>query len=167
MLALQELTETVQHFWEIDYRLQKYNTNTKSLTNNLIDFIQLLKKGIVTANPKPEDYFSEKTDYVTLTTIFQYRSLRSSHNWHLWLDTSSHLWETAGASVLFCAQLFLRNQLSNLVESEENKKRLKRILMDLLGRVNNEVILCHSDLNIKGMYQSGPLSNLINNSKIR
>ena len=167
LLALQELTETVQHFWEIDYRLQKYNTNTKSLTNNLIDFIQLLKKGIVTANPKPEDYFSEKTDYVTLTTIFQYRSLRSSHNWHLWLDTSSHLWETAGASVLFCAQLFLRNQLSNLVESEENKKRLKRILMDLLGRVNNEVILCHSDLNIKGMYQSGPLSNLISNSKIR
>ena len=68
---------------------------------------------------------------------------------------------------MFCAQLFLRNQLSNLVESEENKKRLKRILMDLLGRVNNEVILCHSDLNIKGMYQSGPLSNLINNSKIR
>ena len=167
LLALKELTETAQHFWEIDYRLQKYNTNIKSLTNNLVDFIQLLREGIVTANPKPEDYFSKKTDYVTLTTIFQYRSLRSSHNCHLWLDISSHLWETAGASVLFYAQLFLRDQLSNLNESEENKKRLKCILMDLLGRVNNEVVLCHSDLNIKGIYQSGPLLTLMNNSKKR
>ncbi len=167
LLALKELTETAQHFWETDYRLQKYNTNTKSLTNSLVDFIQLLREGIVTANPKPEDYFSKQPDYVTLTTIFQYRSLRSSHNLHLWLDVSSRLWETAGASVLFYAQLFLRGQLSNLSESEENKKRLKRILMDLLSRVDNEVILCHSDLNIKGIYQSGPLLTLINNSKTR
>ena len=167
--ALRELTETTQHFWEINRRLQQYETKSKYPQETLKAFIQLLRKGTITANPRPIYYLGQKPNYITLATIFQYRSLRTSHRWQFWLDISSNLWEKGGASVLFCAPLFLREwsgrTLSSEDEFEADQARLKRILRDLLGRVGEKVILCHSDLSVKGTEQTGALLTLVNGSQ--
>ena len=167
--ALRELTETTQHFWDIDRRLRQYDPNPKLPKATLIEFIQLLRRGTITANPRPPYYLGEKPRYVSLATIFQYRSLKSCHRWQFWLDISSNLWEKGGASVLFCAPLFLREwsgrSLTPEDEFEADKARLKRILKDLLGRVQDKVILCHSDLSVKGTEQTGPLLTLVNGSQ--
>ncbi len=167
--AIRELTETTQHFWEIDRRLRQYDSNPKPPTQTLIEFIQLLRRGTITANPRPLYYLGKKPGYVTLATIFQYRSLRSCHRWQIWLDTSSNLWEKGGASVLFCAPLFLREWSGRTLTPEDefdaDQERLKRILKDLLGRVGEKVILCHSDLSVKGTEQTGPLLTLVNGSQ--
>ncbi|MDJ0845257.1 recombinase family protein [Crocosphaera sp.] len=167
--ALRELTETTQHFWEIDRRLRQYDANPKLLKETLIQFIQLLRRGTITANPRPLYYLGKKPSYVTLATIFQYRSLRQSHSWQFWLDISSNLWEKGGASVLFCAPLFLREWSGRCLtpddEIEADQARLERILRDLLGRVKDKVILCHSDLSVKGTEQTGPLLTLVNGSQ--
>ena len=164
--ALRELTETTQHFWEIDNRLQQSNPNPKLPRATLIEFIQLLRRGTITANPRPPYYLGKKPSYVTLATIFQYRSLKSCHRWQFWLDISSNLWEKGGASVLFCAPLFLREWSGRTLtpedEFEADQARLQRILRDLLGRVKDKVILCHSDLSVKGTEQTGPLLTLVN-----
>ena len=167
--ALRELTETTQHFWEINRRLQQYETKSKYPQETLKAFIQLLRKGTITANPRPIYYLGQKPNYVTLATIFQYRSLRTYHRWQFWLDISSNLWEKGGASVLFCAPLFLREwsgrTLSSEDEFEADQARLKRILRDLLGRVGEKVILCHSDLSVKGTEQTGSLLTLVSGSQ--
>ena len=167
--ALRELNETTQHFWEINRRLQQYEAKVKYPQEILRAFIQLLRKGTITANPRPLYYLGQKPNYVTLATIFQYRSLRSHHRWQFWLDTSSNLWEKGGASVLFSAPLFLREwsgrTLSSEDEFEADQARLKRILRDLLGRVGEKIILCHSDLSVKGTEQTGPLLTLVNGSQ--
>ncbi|MDJ0599694.1 MAG: recombinase family protein [Crocosphaera sp.] len=164
--ALRELTETTQHFWEIDRRLRQYDPQPKAPTKTLIEFLQLLRKGTITANPRPLYYLGKKPNYVTLATIFQYRSLKSCHSWQFWLDISSNLWEKGGASVLFCAPLFLREwsgrSLTPEDEFEADQARLKRILKDLLGREEDKIILCHSDLSVKGTEQTGPLLTLVN-----
>ncbi|MDJ0507883.1 MAG: recombinase family protein [Crocosphaera sp.] len=164
--ALRELTETTQHFWEINRRLQQYESEIKYPQDTLKSFIKLLRKGTITANPRPFYYLGQKPNYVTLATIFQYRSLRSHHRWQFWLDTSSNLWEKGGASVLFSAPLFLQEwsgcTLSSEDEFEADLARLKRILRDLLGRVGEKVILCHSDLSVKGTEQTGSLLTLVN-----
>lgn len=167
--ALRELTETTQHFWEIDRRVRQYNSHPKSLQETLMEFIELLQRGTITANPRPLYYLGNKPSYVTLATIFQYRSLRTYHRWQFWLDISSNLWEKGGASVLFCAPLFLRKWSGRTLtpedEFEADQARLKRILRDLLGRVEEKVILCHSDLSVKGTEQTGPLLTLVNGSQ--
>ncbi len=167
--ALRELTETTQHFWEIDRRLRESDPNPKLPRATLIEFIQLLRRGTITANPRPLYYLGTKPRYVTLATVFQYRSLKSCHRWQFWLDISSNLWEKGGASVLFCAPLFLREwsggSLTPEDEFEADQARLKRILNDLLGRVEDKVILCHSDLSVKGTEQTGPLLTIVNGSQ--
>uniref|UniRef100_UPI0030DA78D3 recombinase family protein n=1 Tax=Cyanothece sp. BG0011 TaxID=2082950 RepID=UPI0030DA78D3 len=167
--ALRELTETTQHFWEIDRRLRQYDPNPKSRQETLMEFIQLLQRGTITANPRPMYYLGQEPGYVTLATIFQYRSLRTSHRWQFWLDISSNLWEKGGASVLFCAPLFLREWSGRTLtpedEFEADQARLKRILRDLLGRVEEKVIFCHSDLSVKGTEQTGSLLTLVNGSQ--
>ncbi len=167
--ALRELTETTRHFWEIDRRVRQYNANPKSVQETLMEFIQLLQRGTITANPRPLYYLGKKPSYVTLATIFQYRSLRTCHRWQFWLDISSNLWEKGGASVLFCAPLFLRKWSGSTLtpedEFEADQARLKRILRDLLGRVEEKIILCHSDLSVKGTEQTGPLLTLVNGSQ--
>lgn len=167
--ALRELTETTQHFWEIDRRLRQYDPDPKSPQETLIEFIQLLQRGTITANPRPMYYLGKQPSYVTLATIFQYRSLRPCHRWQFWLDVSSNLWEKGGASVLFCALLFLREWSGRTLtpedEFEADQARLQRILRDLLGRVEEKIILCHSDLSVKGTEQTGPLLTLVNGSQ--
>ena len=169
LAALRELTETTQHFWEVDQRLRQYDTQPRSPGETFVDFIQLLRKGTITANPRPLYSLGRKPGYITLATIFQYRSLKSHHRWQFWLDISSNLWEKGGASVLFGAPLFLRDWSGRCLtpedELEADQARLKRIMRDLLGRVEEKVILCHSDLSIQGTEQTGPLLTLVNGSQ--
>lgn len=165
LAALRELMETAQHYWEVDRRLRLHEPIPTSLTTTVAEFIQLLRRGTISANPRPIRSFGREKGAVTLATIFQYRSLRSFHRWQFWLDASSHLWDKGGAATLFGANLFLRNWTGRTWmpedEYEGDRARLERILRDLLGRVGDRVYLCHSDMGVNGSEQMGPLSILV------
>jgi hypothetical protein len=169
LAALRELMETAQHFWEVDRRLRLNEPIASSVTATVAQFIQLLRRGTISANPRPVRSFGTKQGAVTLATIFQYRSLRSFHRWQFWLDASSHLWDKGGAATLFGAPLFLREWSGRAWmpedELEGDRERLGRILRDLLGRVGERVYLCHSDLGVSGTEQMGPLSVLVRASR--
>ncbi|MFH7029801.1 MAG: recombinase family protein [Heteroscytonema crispum UTEX LB 1556] len=188
--ALRELLETAQHYWEIDTRLRQTllaegddgckdgsggeeisqlilaPTQQVVSNNTVADFIQLLRRGTITANPYPVRPIGPAAKAVTLATIFQYRSSRRSHRWHFWLDASSPLWAKGGAATLFGAPLFLQDRLGEPWTAEDEKmaqeQRLRRILADLLARVSEKVYLCHSDLAVNGQEQLGPLLPLVN-----
>lgn len=164
MSALRELLETAQHYWEIDTRLQQTNSQFASSTP-IADFIQLLRRGTITANPYPLRTIGSAKKAVTLATIFQYRSSRRSHRWHFWLDAGSPLWAKGGAATLFGAPFFLQDRLGQPWTAEDEKlaeeERLRRILNDLLSRVSEKVYLCHSDLAVNGQEQLGPLLPLV------
>ncbi|HBL12042.1 MAG TPA: hypothetical protein DD379_11650, partial [Cyanobacteria bacterium UBA11162] len=129
-------------------------------------FIQLLRRGTVTANPYPVRRLpAVGENAVTLATIFQYRAARGSHRWHFWLDAGSPLWLSGGAATLFGAPLFLK-EWSGRAWTEADKiqadeERLQRILQDLLGRVGEKLYLCHSELAVNGTEQTGPLLTLV------
>lgn len=169
LAALRELMETAQHFWEIDRRLRESEPCFQSPTETISQFIQLLRRGTITANPYPVRQFTKSSSAVTLGNIFQYRSFRSSHRWHFWLDCSSPLWEQGGSATLFAAPIFWREspyqRWTAEAELEENQARLQRILRDLLARVREKVILCHSDLGVSGTDQTGQLLSLVQGAK--
>ena len=185
LAAIRELMETAQHYWDVRKRLQRStappqtNLETDALhgfergctdgadgLNLLLQFIQLLRQGTVTANPFPVRPLGSERRAVTLATVFQYRSSRRSHRWHFWLDAGSSLWTEGGSAILFGAPLFLQDRLGRPWTSEDgfeaDEKRLKRILLDLLGRVEERLYLCHSDLAVNGQEQTGPLLGLVN-----
>jgi hypothetical protein len=191
--ALRELMETAQHYWEVDGRLRQTPREELKVGRSdwqpanlqpgadagaragnpshttIAKFIQLLRRGTVTANPYPVRRLAPAAPgAVTLATIFQYRASRRSHRWHFWLDASSHLWEIGGAATLFGAHLFLK-EWSGRPWTEEDRinadeERLQRILRDLLGRVGERVYLCHSDLAVNGTEQTRGLSALVHAS---
>lgn len=165
LASLRELIETAQHFWEVERRLRLHQPSLEPQTTTVAQFIQLLRRGTITANPRPVPYLGKKEGAITLANIFQYRSLRCTHRWQFWLDASSHLWDKGGASSLFGAPLFLREWSGWMRTPEEDfeadQARLVRILWDLLGRVGERVYLCHSDLGVNGSEQIGPLSILV------
>jgi hypothetical protein len=165
LAATRELMETVQHFWEVDRRLRQTQPQFQTPLDTVHQFIQLLRRGTITANPYPSRAIARTTNAITLGNIFQYRSLRHSHRWHFWLDCSSSLWEKAGAATLFAAPLFLQGWNGEILTSEEelasDRARLERILRDLLGRAEERVFLCHSDLGVTGSEQIGPLLTLV------
>ncbi len=163
--ALRELMETAQHFWEVDGRLRQSEQIDTPPHTTIGQFIVLLRKGTITANPYPVK--RKKSDRaVTLATIFQYRSRRKFHKWQFWLDASSPLWLSGGAATLYGANLFLKDWSGNPwtpADSEiADQERLERILRDLLGRAGERVYLCHSDLAVNGQEQAGGLSSLVN-----
>ncbi|MDZ8105228.1 MAG: recombinase family protein [Nostoc sp. DedQUE12a] len=189
LAALRELLETAQHYWEIETRLRQASSGRigeedagKELSASprlpvsvsssspsaatIVEFIQLLRRGIITANPYPVRPIGGARKAVTLATIFQYRSSRRSHRWHFWLDAGSPLWAKGGAATLFGAPFFLRDRLGEPWTAEDEKvaqqQRLRRILVDLLSRVSKRVYLCHSDLAVSGQEQLGPLLPLVN-----
>ncbi|KYC42321.1 hypothetical protein WA1_20315 [Scytonema hofmannii PCC 7110] len=177
LAALRELLETAQHYWEIDTRLRQFSPtfqspiqNPKSKIQNpqspIAEFIQLLRRGTITANPYPMRPVGLQSNAVTLATIFQYRSSRRSHRWHFWLDAGSPLWAKGGAATLFGAPFFLRERMGQPWTAEDEKladeQRLQRILADLLARVSERIYLCHSDLAVNGQEQLGPLLPLVN-----
>ncbi|MEH2257709.1 recombinase family protein [Nostoc sp.] len=166
LAALRELLETAQHYWEIDTRLRQVAPVETTPHTTIIEFIQLLRRGTITANPYPVRPIGGARKAVTLATIFQYRSSRRSHQWHFWLDAGSPLWAKGGAATLFGAPFFLRDRLGEPWTAEDEKlaeqQRLQRILTDLLSRVSERVYLCHSDLAVNGQEQLGPLLPLVN-----
>lgn len=164
--ALRELLETAQHYWEIDTRLKQTNPeNIPPLSAPITEFIQLLRRGTITANPYPLPTIGTTRKAVTLATIFQYRASRRFHRWHFWLDASSPLWAKGGAATLFGAPFFLQDRLGQPWTAEDDQQaeaeRLQRILTDLLSRVSEKVYLCHSDLAVNGQEQLGPLLPLV------
>jgi hypothetical protein len=168
--ALRELMETAQHFWKVEQRLAQNPENTNLTRFALADFIQLLRQGTITANPLPHRAFGHPSPRIILATIFQYRSLRTQHPWHFWLDAGSELWKKGGASQLFAAPIFQRGW-SGWQWTEENslqadQERFERIMRDLLGRVRDRLYLCHSDLSVRGVEQTGPLLALIQRSPL-
>ncbi|OYD92994.1 hypothetical protein CDG76_20025 [Nostoc sp. 'Peltigera membranacea cyanobiont' 210A] len=166
LAALRELLETAQHYWEIDTRLRQIAPVETTPHTTIIEFIQLLRRGTITANAYPVRPIGGARKAVTLATIFQYRSSRRSHQWHFWLDAGSPLWAKGGAATLFGAPFFLRDRLGEPWTAEDEKlaeeQRLQRILTDLLSRVSERVYLCHSDLAVNGQEQLGPLLPLVN-----
>jgi hypothetical protein len=165
LAALRELLETAQHYWEIDTRLRQIAPVETTPYTTIIEFIQLLRRGTITANPYPVRPIGGARKALTLATIFQYRSSRRSHQWHFWLDAGSPLWAKGGAATLFGAPFFLRDRLGEPWTAEDEKlaqeQRLRRILTDLLSRVSKRVYLCHSDLAVNGQEQLGPLLPLV------
>ena len=169
LAAIRELMETAQHFWEVEGRLrQQQRLATSTLEMDLSAegrFLRLLQQGIVAANPFPVKPLEHGQQGVTLSTVFQYRSQRLTHRWQFWLDAGSPRWLT-GTDELFGYPIFLRNWPGRpwTVEfiEDSHEARLERILRDLLGRVTERVILCHSDLAVNGQEQTGPLLTLVN-----
>ena len=161
--ALRELMETALHYWQVQNRLQMPTQG--SIGEPVGQFIQLLRQGVISANPYPVSSLGIKPPAVTLGTIFQYRASRASHPWHFWLDVGSPLWLSGGASILWGAPLFLQEQ-PEYPGTEANPRsadlqRLHRIIVDLLSRVSDRLILCHSDLAVNGQEQFGPLLPLV------
>ncbi|WP_414550392.1 recombinase family protein [Anabaena sp. CCY 0017] len=167
MAALRELLETAQHYWEIDTRLRQINPSTvgEEASATVAEFIHLLRRGTITANPYPLRPIGVARKAVTLATIFQYRSSRRFHRWHFWLDAGSPLWTKGGAASLFAAPLFLRDRLGEPWTAEDENSleeaRLRKIFADLLSRVAEKVYLCHSDLAVNGQEQLGHLLPLV------
>ncbi|MDB9375742.1 recombinase family protein, partial [Nodularia sphaerocarpa CS-585] len=168
MAALRELLETAQHYWEIDTRLRQTNPIIPAggeVNTTIAEFIHLLRRGTITANPYPLRPIGAARKAVTLATIFQYRSSRRFHRWHFWLDAGSPLWTKGGAATLFAAPLFLRHRLGERWTAEDEdlleEARLRKILADLLSRVGEKLYLCHSDLAVNGQEQIGRLLPLV------
>lgn len=168
LAALRELLETAQHYWEVDARLRQSEAIEANAATTIAQFIQLLRRGTITANPYPVRPIGSASRAVTLATIFQYRSSRQFHKWQFWLDVGSPLWLSGGAATLFGAPLFLQDRLGRPWAAEDttnaDEQRLQRILRDLLGRVGERIYLCQSDLAVNGQEQNGPLLSLVNAS---
>lgn len=182
--TLRELLETAQHYWEIDTRLRSQKpgedgSKTQQLTlpvfnapfatnSTIAEFIQLLRRGTIVSYPYPVRPVGPAANAVTISTIFQYRSSRKAHKWHFWLDAGSYLWAKGGAATLYGANLFLRDRLGQPWTAEDEtlaeNQRVKRILADLLARVQDRLYLCHSELAVNGTEQLGPLLPLVNAS---
>jgi len=94
----------------------------------------------------------------------------TQHRWQFWLDTGSILWKKGGAATLYAAPLFLQTWLQTdpqnrepwtiIQENEADRLRLQRLLKDLLGRVQERVYFCYSELNTSGQIQMGELAAL-------
>lgn len=165
LAALRELIETAQHYWEVDDRLRRSDLNDAPMSFTVRNFIQLLRNGTVTANPFPVRPIGRASNAVTLATVFQYRSSRRSHRWQFWLDAGSSRW-LSGVDSLFAAPLFLQawsGQAWRVEDTQQmNEQRLRRILLDLLGRTEERLFLCYSDLSTSGQEQTGVLTSLVN-----
>jgi len=176
LAALRELLETAQHYWEIDTRLRQTDSlllslhTPETLSITITNFIQLLRRGTITANPYPVRPIGSNRKAVTLATIFQYRASRNNHRWHFWLDIGSPLWAKGGAATLYGATLFLRDRLGQPWTAEDEQlaeeQRLQRIIADLLARVSDKLYLCHSELAVNGQEQIGPLLPLVNSCEV-
>lgn len=162
--ALRELMETAQHYWDVEARLQQIRGNESPIAESVASFIQLLRDGTITADPYPVQPMGTDREAVTLATLFQYRATRKTHRWQFWLDAGSALWLSGGAP-LFGSHLFLRHRRSQpwtaVEEFQANQDRLRRNLLDIMGRATERIYLCHSDLATSGQEQDGPLMTLV------
>jgi hypothetical protein len=165
LASLRQFMETAQHYWEISDRLWRSDRSDPSNFRTISQFIQLLQNRTVTANPYPVRPIGPASNAVTLANVFQYRSSRRAHRWQFWLDAGSPRW-LSGVDALFAAPLFLQSWSGRAWTATDvmasNEQRLRRILLDLLGRSSDKVYLCHSDLSTNGQEQTGVLLALLN-----
>jgi hypothetical protein len=166
LAALRELMETTQHYWAVADRLRQVepvlgNAPPGPIQESLTRFILLLRQGTVTANPYPV----ESDRVITIATVYQYRLQRLRHRWHFWIDAGSPRWLGGTESLLFGYPLFLASYPGRPWTTDDletlHRDRPERILRDLLGRVSERVVLCHSDLAVSGQDQLGPLLTLV------
>ncbi|MGF1570376.1 MAG: hypothetical protein ACFCVD_20270 [Nodosilinea sp.] len=169
LTAIRELMETAQHYWTVEDRLRQVElaqgTARPDGQKTAVErFILLLRQGTVTANPFPVESMDGSQGGITIATVFQYRLQRLRHRWHFWLDAGSPRWLT-GTDNLFGFPMFLSTYRGRPWRTEDietlHTERLERILRDLLGRVTERVVLCHSDLAVSGQEQTGPLLTLV------
>jgi hypothetical protein len=173
LTSLRSLMETAQHYWTVEARLRQTGWSELHPSSPVQRFIQLLRNGTVTADPYPVRPIGTAANAVTLATLFQYRSSRRSHAWQFWFDAGSPNW-LMGGEALFAAPLFLRAFLADGLplppgktwtledQQDMNEQRLQRQLLDLMGRVSDRIVLCHSDLSTQGQEQLGSLLTLVN-----
>ncbi len=167
LASLRELRETANHFWQVYDKLENYQPSGKTWAESIGDFIVLLRKGTITANPYPVDLLGKESPSkgITLATIYQYRTSHLHHRWQFWLDAGSNLWGKGGAAKLVASSLFLRGwdgkPFSVEDEAKEEKERIERIIHDLLSHSQEKIFLCHSQLDINGNQQMGNLLGLI------
>ena len=164
LAVLREFMETAQHFWDIEGRLRQIDAE-HALINAVEQFIQLLRRGVITANPYPVDRSLVNRDAVTLATTYQYLNARLSHRWQLWLDASSPMWVNTGNVPLWGAEVFLhptgspgsdRSSEPFTLENEAVQARFANGLKGLMAR-SQQIYFCHSDLAANGQTQFGPL----------
>jgi len=165
--VLRELMETAQHYWDVDARLRQrgQSANLEPMANTVGRFIRLLRDGTITADPYPTRATGQGPTAITLSTLFQYRSTRLYHPWQFWLDAGSALWLTGG-DPLFGAPLLLQQwsgrRWTEADAQQARQERLRRNLLDLVGRTGDHLYLCHSDLSPGGYEQAGPLLAIVN-----
>ncbi|AFZ52340.1 hypothetical protein [Cyanobacterium aponinum] len=163
---LKEFIETAQHFWEIQYKLGNLTIN-----EIVSQFLTLIRKGTITANPlleynqnnsdDSEDNFSSLEGGLLISTIYQYRSHRCRHRWQFWMDTGSRFWSQGLG--LFAYEAFLQpiEKNAQTMPRESEDILIRRIVKDLLARAEEKIFLCHSDLSVTGNEQIGKLSPLL------
>ncbi|MDR5638118.1 hypothetical protein RHH25_01720 [Thermosynechococcus sp. PP42] len=155
LAPLRSLLEGTAAYWQIYDHLPEHQATPTA--ERLREWIALLRRGIVTADPAPP---LRQPQGVLLATTFQYRSAQLAHRWHFWLDVGSPRWQDGGLQCLWQAPIFLRQGAASpsarvwQLESE----RLEHLLVDLCSRVSDRLFLCHSDLAANGSEQEGPLS---------
>ncbi|MGB5974997.1 MAG: hypothetical protein WBG38_16855 [Nodosilinea sp.] len=171
LAALRELMETAQQYWTIEERLRQIppalgTTPAHLLKPALERFILLLRQGTVTADPYPVESADPSQRVITIATVYQYRLQRLRHRWHFWIDAGSPRWLGGTEDLLFGHPLFLSTYAGQPWRTEDlealHRDRPERILRDLLGRVTEQVVLCHSELAVSGQEQIGPLLTLVN-----
>ncbi|OKH16005.1 hypothetical protein [[Limnothrix rosea] IAM M-220] len=172
LATLRELTETCQHFYAGDRRLQTHDGTQISPASRLPELIALLQRDLISTNPRPQFTFNRaQKPTVTLATIFQYRAAKLHHRYQFWLDAGSRLWEQGGAATLFGYGVFQRDwdgePWSMAAETRQNQQRLQHIVQDLVGRCGDKIYLCHSDLSVNGNEQIGPLMPLLQSTQER
>ncbi len=154
LAALRELIETAQHYWEVDARLRKTELDWPTISEAIANFIDLLRRGVITANPYPAGNLQTRSA-VVLATSFQYLNARLQHPWQYWLDAGSQLWQYGGEVDLWSAPLFLSNPSSE--QSSFYSGRMSATLAELVSRTQSRIYLCHSELAVNGQSQMGPL----------
>jgi hypothetical protein len=154
LAALRELIETAQHYWEVDARLRKIELDWPTLSEAIANFIDLLRRGVITANPYPVGNRQTRSA-VVLATSFQYLNARLQHPWQYWLDAGSQLWQYGGETDLWSAPLFLSHPSSE--QSSFYSGRMSATLAELVSRTQSRIYLCHSELAVNGQSQMGPL----------
>ncbi len=158
LAALRSLLESAMDYWQLCDHVGSEAPQTTA--ERLGQWIRLLRRGTVAANPPPP---YAPPQGVLLATTFQYRSAQLSHRWHFWLDASSPRWQDGGLQTLWQAPIFLRQGRASpsawVWQSES--ERLQQLLVDLCSRVGDRLYLCHSDLAVNGREQDGPLLGLV------
>jgi hypothetical protein len=154
LAALRELIETAQHYWDVDARLRKTERDWPTLSEAIASFIQLLRRGVITANPYPAGN-QQTRSAVVLATSFQYLNARLQHPWQYWLDAGSQLWQYGGEVDLWGAPLFLSH--SDHEQPSFYSDRMNATFAELMSRTQSRIYLCHSDLAVNGQSQMGPL----------